>query len=389
MRARFKTIGLALAVLTGTTVLASACREPTQVTLDITYGGPCNDIRGVGLIVATDPFVAESRIDTNVFTTSVGKEMCTDGAPARIGTLVVTPNDDTGRSSIIVLASFGNQRVEDCKAKDGYFGCIVARRAFAFVDHTKLTLRISLDPECRNVPCDAVSTCRKGSCVSADVDCSSGTCMTPGDPGDGGFVTVDAPTSPDAFVQGDAPKDGVVGDGPADAPVDSAESGSDAGTCSVRKNISCSYPGGAAPFTCDLPTEGCCWGDGAVVVTPPPPPPPAMGAPKGANPIPDKIPMPVGPGYRCIAATGPTCTTANTSNPPVLCRGTANCAAGEICCARGTGMQVHCTTGACNGNGSGGTGQVCLEACECPSGVCGTAAAVGADPAQTIRYCMP
>lgn len=362
-----------MAVLTGTTVLASACREPTQVTLDITYRGPCSEVRGVALIVATSSQVAESRIDTNVFTTSVGRETCIEGSPARIGTLVVTPNDDTGRSSIIVLASFGNQRVEDCKANDGYFGCIVARRAFTFVDHTKLTLAISLDPECKNVPCNAVSTCRKGACVDSFVDCSSGTCMTPGDPGDGGIVTVDAPTTPDAFVQGDAPKDGVVGDGPADAPVDSAESGSDGGpgTCAARTNVMCRSPGAAPAAPCDLPTEGCCWASGPVV--------------DGAKPIPDKNPMPVAEGYRCLQATGLTCNTANVENPPLHCLGAANCAAGQICCSAGVGMVVNCRPpGGCSG-----ASQVCLEGCECTSGVCGNPTTVGANPQQAIRYCVP
>jgi hypothetical protein len=85
---------------------------------------------------------------------------------------VVTPNDDTGRASIIVLAGFG-KRVEQCKAADGYFGCIVSRRSFLFVDHAALTLDIPLDPDCRNVPCNAVSTCRKGACVDSTVDCSA------------------------------------------------------------------------------------------------------------------------------------------------------------------------------------------------------------------------
>src|SRR5258706_7055113 len=101
----------------------SACRSATQMTLEVTYSGKCGDLGPVAFIVGTDPEISESRIETNVFTTTTSQcEPIPSGS--LVGTLVITPNDDTGRASVIVLTCVG-QPVEKCKAKDGYFGCIV------------------------------------------------------------------------------------------------------------------------------------------------------------------------------------------------------------------------------------------------------------------------
>lgn len=347
--------------------MVGACREPTQVTLDITYGGPCAELGGVGLIVATDPFVAESRIESNVFTASVDRESCSPGSPSRIGTLVVTPNDDTGRLSVVVIASFGKS-LQRCKAEDGYFGCIVARRTLSFIDHTKLSLDIPLDPSCKNVPCDAVSTCRKGTCVESFVECDSSKCGTPGDPGDGGLVSVDAPTSSDAYVQRDAPADAPVTDAPLDAPVD-APADTDAGCSLARANIACRYDGQVPSTSCANPTDVCCWAPGGIAV---------IDFAGGARSL---VPNPVPGGASYACRTTNECAV-SAENPKLDCLGPRNCDGGKVCCKTpmgGSACQAACAVA---------TDRVCLENCDCgTNGRCDAAPAVGTQPPQNIRYC--
>lgn len=233
-------VGLAFAI----TAMSQGCRTATQVELVVTYNGACTDLDEVAFIIGTDAKIAEGRIETNLFTTTT--KQCTPGGPNRVGTLVVTPNDATGHASIIVLASSFGQPITACKPEMGYQGCIVARRAFAFVDHTALTLEIPLEVDCKNVPCDAESTCKHAACVASTVSCDERGCSEPGALPDGGTELVDAPTDPDGFVQRlDAESMADVGaDAPgitdasleADAPptMDAGiDSGANGGTCGV------------------------------------------------------------------------------------------------------------------------------------------------------------
>lgn len=379
---RSTTTGLAigLTLFGGIGLVSQACRSPTQVTLDVTYRGPCKEVAEVGFIISTDPFVAASRIETNVFTTSVSGASCTPGvggAPSRIGTLVVTPNDDTDHASIIVMASFG-QALSACKAANGYFGCIIARRAFVFVKSSALTLEVSLDPDCKNVPCDAVSTCSKGACVSSSVDCNGDGCSAPGVTSDGGTIFVDAATNSDAFAQGD--RVGPPTDGAADAPVE-------AGRCEQPKeNVTC------ATFTVTkscAANESCCYGtsggsSGSSGSTG------ASGA-SGASGSSSGGPIE----YDCRSSG---CFSGSMSNPIIQCRSARNCPLGNLCCVSPfPGAQPFCAT-TCGGSGgsSGSTGstggfanrQLCADACECENGgACVSGSAIGLDPPQPMMSC--
>ena len=197
----FALVALALGVA-GISGTSEGCRTATQVELVVTYDGKCSDLQEVAFIIGTDRGVAEARIESNVFTTTTTH--CEQGSPARVGTLVVTPNDATGRASIIVLASFG-QSVSECKPDKGYAGCIIARRAFAFVYDSALTLEIHLERSCKDVPCDAESTCKHAACVNSTVACAASGCSKPGVLADGGTELVDAPTNPDAYAVRAAP----------------------------------------------------------------------------------------------------------------------------------------------------------------------------------------
>ncbi len=323
---------LALSLSSGLALLVAieACRSPTQMTLDVTYGGSCKDLDTVAIIVGTDPTTSESRIATNLFTTTTA-QCGPGGTPSRVGTLVVTPSDNSGQGSVVVLASF-DKPVEQCKASDGYFGCIVARRIFSFVAHTSLTLEIPLDPDCKNVPCDAVSTCKKGACIDAHVACTADGCPPVGQLSDGGTLLVDAPTSPEAAV---ALQDGSVVVTP-DAGVDSslvADAGPEAGTdasssCGSGTSVGC---GGA---TCNG-FEICC---------------------SNMSSMPD-----AGPGCTAPAA----CMSGYSTR--LECTATNNCQAGKVCCLQ-YNYASHCLDpGMCDETQSYNK-RLCNNACECAGG---------------------
>jgi hypothetical protein len=342
-----------MALVVGMTGASEACRTATQVELDVTYDGLCTDLQEVAFIVGTDPTVAESRIETNVFTTTTSH--CEPGSPSRVGTLVVTPNDATGRASIIVLASFGGQHVTDCKPEKGYAGCIIARRAFAFVDHTALTLEIPLEVSCKNVPCDAVSTCKHASCVSSETMCTGSGCGDVGVSADGGPEYVDAPTDPDGYVQSrDAEPPPVDGAPPADAAPDGpivmmdAAVDTGAGRCYPFEPVSCSPTGAAGP---DCATgEVCC----------------------RSFPTFFDAEMPMQTPYACRAPASCYTDMSQGSATVVRCRSSRNCPTGNVCCLNtmtANGESMCMTSCAFSGFDSGPTfPQACESSCECPNG---------------------
>ena len=374
MGLRAKTAGLAIVTALGVTGATEACRAPTQVTLEVTYSGACGELGGVAFIIATEPRVAESRIEGNVFTTKTIE--CTGGGtpgrPARVGTLVVTPNGSTDRAAIIVIAGVGKP-VEECKAKDGYLGCIVARRAFSFVEHASLTLDVPLDRDCKDVPCNEVSTCKRGACVDSAVNCSSDGCSKPGELADGGLATVDAPTSSDAYVQADALFDALI-EPPTDAPVDSpVDASGDSGSCELADvALTCD----TTPVMTETCAAGqrCCYGfdfDG--------------GSSSGGG----------GPSkYGCRTNCSGT-----PSEPEVNCRSAKNCPDGTVCClGQFFGAPTTCMTkcdlmsfdGSSGSSGGGGSSaQICADDCECLNGTCSVPVTVGTSPPQRLMKCSP
>lgn len=183
--------------LTAGVVTVVACQEPTQVTIDVRLAtATCPEIHGTAINVGVSPDDTETKVRSkfpNAQTTDC------DGATSRIGTLVVTPSEDGDRGSVIVITSYGTQKdPTECQPENKYKDCIVARRAFSFSEHRRLVLPITIDPTCVNVPCDAFSTCRKGSCFPSDADpCEAGAkCLEPGETESGG-TDHDAAVPPD------------------------------------------------------------------------------------------------------------------------------------------------------------------------------------------------
>ena len=362
-RAKKASIVVALAGAVTVASASEACRSATQMELDVTYNGPCKDLDSVAFIVGTDPYVAESRIANNVFTTTTRD--CTQVSPtlARVGTLVLTPNADTNHTALVVLAGFGIP-VEQCKASDGYFGCIIARRSFVFVPHTSLTLGVSLDADCLNVPCSAVSTCSHKQCIDSNVECSADGCKKVGETDDGGVATVDAPTSSDAYVQ---MLDGTKP--PTDAPVDSPGDGPvDAGACQLPKIPLTCVVGASMKKTCN-PGDHCCSGSSGV----------SDGGDGGDG----------GQTQQYDCRTG---CTVDMGHPDVQCTSAKNCPLGSVCCLMAfPGSPAVCMLtcgGAMLPDSALTTEQLCEDDCECLNGGrCGMDFTIGTNVPQPVRKC--
>ena len=250
-------------VLAFALVLGSGCRDATQVTLDVTLAKSalCTEINGTAITVGVDPASTEDRVAHEYVTATTSS--CDPGT-REIGTLVLTPSD-SGRASVIVVVAYDKVTAASCKPPL-FKGCIVARRQFSFTDHRHVQMPISIDPDCRDVPCDAFSTCRSGKCFSSEAACTGDTCAEPGDPGDGG-TAVDGQVIPDTGTPVDGAVDGGGTDGGGtDGSIDpdsGPDGGNDAPADGPPSSTRCNPPGGpgtlvCASMSCSGSTNYCC-----------------------------------------------------------------------------------------------------------------------------------
>jgi len=202
-RALVSTLALLVAASATTGVLSGACREPTQITLEVRTDLRCADRITSAIVVGTLAQTAESLTSRPP---AVETTDCTENGSgeAFIGSLVVVPSgDDTGEVAIKVVAGVGIPPVDCTGPTDKR--CITARRVRKYVSSTKLVLPVLLADACRGVPCGADETCSRGRCVSVRCE-DDGTCDPP--PASDGGVTdasVDSPsTDPDAGAKTDA-----------------------------------------------------------------------------------------------------------------------------------------------------------------------------------------
>ncbi len=241
--------------------LAPGCRDATQATVDISLakGALCTEIKSTAITVGTDPRGTEDRVAHEFVTATTST--C-DSSSGEIGTLVLTPSG-SGRASVIVVVAYGTAPAASCKPPL-FAGCIVARRQFSFTDHRNLVMPISIDPDCKDVPCDAFSTCRSGKCFSSEATCTGDACSEPGDPGDGGTLV-------DGEVDTGMPHDAAKQDGGAaldgsDSSIDldsSVDGGVDAQPDGPLPSTRCTSPGGAGSLvcgnmSCSGSTNHCC-----------------------------------------------------------------------------------------------------------------------------------
>lgn len=237
-------------------MMTPGCQEPTQVTVDVRLvDARCDEIHGTAITVGVEPMDTEERIKSRFPT---GQTSDCDPATRRIGTLVVTPSDEE-RAAIVVVAAYGARHdPTECQPPD-YAGCIVARRRFSFSKHRRLTMPITIDPECANVPCDAFSTCRKGRCFDSEIaPCDGADCegSEPGSLKDGGVDLDAAVVSDGGPVVNNASCEGTLlhcGDVPCPAP----------GRCCILQGSAvCDPSGNACPGAQACCTSADCGGRG-------------------------------------------------------------------------------------------------------------------------------
>jgi hypothetical protein len=181
-RGLFGIVALVGAVATAT----ASCQEPTQVMVAFRTNA-CADTPELGIVTGPTLEVVRGRVAAGELTAT--QRGC--GNRPLIGTLTLTPAADSGGTVVGVLALRG-KRPEECLRDPASTGCITARRRFVFLKRTSLGMNIDLDLDCEGKACDAFTTCSRGTCVDARVDCTeNGTCGEPGltpngNAGDGG-----------------------------------------------------------------------------------------------------------------------------------------------------------------------------------------------------------
>ncbi len=292
MRARS---GVVAALFVALGAIAS-CREPTSIEIDVRTNLAASDMRGTVFVVAGTAAEAVGLMTKGSWS-AVTNAVDGDG---HVGTLVAVPHGGGGGGgvSIVVIAGYG--RAATSCAPPKFDGCIVARRQLSYRAHARLRLPIALDLSCANVPCDELSTCANGKCVSAQTTCDDddgcrleapaasgedgGTPDAGGEGGAEGDALVDGPTQTDAKPDGPVPGD-AGGD---------ANSGGIANICPAPTAIDC-YP------------NICCY--------------------TSSN------------NFQC----GPTAA-CSVSVYKFQCTGRLHCAASEFCCSESTPETSHCAT---------------------------------------------
>ncbi len=344
----------------GLVVTAQGCQDPTQVTLELSLDkkAACAEIAaGTAITVGIEPFDTESRVATGFVT---ARTTDCNATTNEIGTLVVTPSD-SGKASVIVVVGYKDNDPTSCKPPL-YEGCIVARRRFAFAEHTRLRMPIRIDPDCAGVPCDAFSTCNKGRCYDSETLCSGTACENPGELSDGGIDEA-GQVEPDAsgFDSGPIEDDG----GTKDAGPDDLDAGGDA-YCTATNTLFCngiSCGSGllccgesvsACSSSCAQPTKQLCCVDGA-----------QDGCPQGYTCVrpktaPGRCQLAVNTKDASVAVALPYCTATdnklNCNADGVACSGPTN-----ACCATNGVPACLIGMGTCNG----GSTRYCCSSADC------------------------
>ena len=180
--------GAAVASIVGGCALLGSCRAPTEITVVVTTDFDCSQLDHVTVSVGSLGDAFESSPPATASTE------CTDGY---VGRLVVVPKD--GKTDAVVgikvVGGYAGKRAEDCVPAPGTSppdygsGCIVARRALAYVPHAPLTVPVVLRSDCDGVSCPVDQTCVGGTCSPAL--CAGGSCddcsLFDGGCGDGGL----------------------------------------------------------------------------------------------------------------------------------------------------------------------------------------------------------
>jgi formylglycine-generating enzyme required for sulfatase activity len=141
--------------------LASSCRSPTDITVEVTADFACADLRGVAVTIGG--ILGDDLENKGATTTS---SSCDQG---NVGRVVVIPSGSKDDGiAIKVVAGFGRP-VEEC-APPYPKGCIVARRSLKYTPHQELHVPITLRAACDGIACGTTESCVKGACLPAALD---------------------------------------------------------------------------------------------------------------------------------------------------------------------------------------------------------------------------
>lgn len=151
-----------LATLLGLAQLMPACRDATQIVLNIHTNMPCGDgdaWEGVAV------YVGEPGRDVEMASPTLVTTSCDEHGT--VGSLVVVPSGSNDSELGVNVVAGIARNPEQC-AEEGYKDCIVARRALRYTPHDSLELSIELTRDCVSVACDTEHTCHSGRCVESD-----------------------------------------------------------------------------------------------------------------------------------------------------------------------------------------------------------------------------
>lgn len=198
---RFARLSIVAAACALPIVALGACYGATELTIEITTDVPCGEgpttavykggRRSGGGIGYDEGAIAET-------------QRCAPGDRGNdIGSIVLVPRGArNAEAAVKIVLATGGESVEDCARDPAGKSCIVATRSFSFVEHTSLTIPISLSASCRGVVCGEGETCVAGGrCVGDRVACAGDDCAPPDereDAGGGDGARDGGPPIPDA-----------------------------------------------------------------------------------------------------------------------------------------------------------------------------------------------
>ncbi len=148
----------------------SGCAQRTEVIFEVKTDLPCDTVAGV---IITVGLAGETEDSDPV---DVSRKCSSDGSKLNfIGTYTMKPKTagTTPEGAIRFALAVGDavDPESDCTPAKQFKGCIVARRRFTFINQRRLVVPIDLMLVCKDVRCDAESTCnRAGKCVSSVVN---------------------------------------------------------------------------------------------------------------------------------------------------------------------------------------------------------------------------
>lgn len=164
-------------------LVLAGCRDPTQITIELTTDVPCDELRATSITVGELGAIETKPAAATESTCSAGT----------IGSLVAVPAGAGPTELAFKMVSSIGTSLDGCTAPDYGYDCIVARRALNYKEHTSLRVPVVMRDACRGTACLPTETCALGRCVPATVDVNR--CASAAGCGEDTLVDDSAPVS--------------------------------------------------------------------------------------------------------------------------------------------------------------------------------------------------